>query len=71
MLRLITRNIGDKAFDFEGREHLSSARWNWHDKCDFAFDTSLVVCLRDDIKDGELQVSFEGSLSLQLQVKGV
>ena len=33
---------------------------------DFAFDTGLVVCLRDDVEDGELQVSFEESLSLQL-----
>ena len=28
---------------------------------DFAFDTGLVVCLRDDVEDGELQVSFEES----------
>ena len=35
-------------------------------RIDFAFDTGLVVCLRDDIEDGELQVSFEESLSLQL-----
>ena len=33
---------------------------------DFAFDTRLVVCLRDDIEDGELQVFSEGPLSLQL-----
>ena len=38
---------------------------------DFAFDTGLVVCLRDDIQDGELQVSFEESLTLQLAVEGV
>ena len=37
---------------------------------DSAFDTGLVVCLRDD-KDGESQVSFEGSLSLQLAEEGV
>ena len=35
---------------------------------DFAFDTGLVVCLRDDIQDGELQVSFEESLSLSAGV---
>ena len=35
-------------------------------RIDFAFDGGLVVCLRDDIEDGELYVSFEGSLSLQL-----
>ena len=33
---------------------------------DFVFDTDLLVCLGDDREDGELQVSFEGSLSLQL-----
>ena len=37
----------------------------------FAFDTGLLVCLRDDREDGELQVSFEGSLRLQLAVEGV
>ena len=30
-----------------------------------------MVCLRDDREDGELQVSFEGSLRLQLAVEGV
>ena len=30
-----------------------------------AFDTGLMDCLRN-IEDGELQVSFEGALSLQL-----
>ena len=34
-------------------------------RIDFAHDTGLVVCLRADIEDGELQVSFEESLSLQ------
>ena len=38
---------------------------------DFAFDPGLVVCLRDDIEDCELQVSFEESLSLQLVAEGV
>ena len=38
---------------------------------DFVFDTGLVVCLRDDIEDGKLQVSFEESLSLQLVAGGV
>ena len=38
---------------------------------DFAFGTGLMVCLRDDREDGELQVSFEGSLKLQLAVEGV
>ena len=33
-------------------------------RIDFAFDTGLVMCLRDDIEDGELQVAFEESLSL-------
>ena len=40
-------------------------------RVDFAFDTGLMVCLRDDREDGELQVSFEGSLRLQLAVEGV
>ena len=35
-------------------------------RTDFVFDTDLLVCLGDDREDGELQVSFEGSLSLQL-----
>ena len=39
-------------------------------RIDFAFDTDLVVCLRDDIEDGELQISFEESLSLQLAAGG-
>ena len=30
-----------------------------------------MVCLRDDREDGELQVSFERSLRLQLVVEGV
>ena len=38
---------------------------------DFVFDTGLMVCLRGDREDGELQVSFEGSLRLQLAVEGV
>ena len=38
---------------------------------DFVFDTDLVVCLGDDREDGDLQVSFEGSLSLQLAAEGV
>ena len=33
---------------------------------DFAFDTGLMVCLRDDREDDELLVSFARSLSLQL-----
>ena len=40
-------------------------------RVNFAFDTGLMVCLRDDREDGELQVSFEGSLRLQLAVEGV
>ena len=40
-------------------------------RVDFAFDTGLMVCLRDDREDGELQVSFEGSLRWQLAVEGV
>ena len=35
-------------------------------RIDFEFDTDLLVCLGDDRDDGELQVSFEGPLSLQL-----
>ena len=38
---------------------------------DSASDTGLVNCLRDDREDGESQVSFEGSLSLQLAADGV
>ena len=41
------------------------------DRIDFAFDGGLVVCLRDDIEDGELQFSFEESLSVQLAAEGV
>ena len=37
---------------------------------DFVFDTGLMLCLRGDREDGELQVSFEGSLRLQLAVEG-
>ena len=40
-------------------------------RVDFAFDTGLMVCLRDDREDGELQVSFERSLRLQVAVEGV
>ena len=35
-------------------------------RINFAFDTGLMVCLRDDRDDSELQISFEGSLSLLL-----
>ena len=35
-------------------------------RVDFAFDTGLMVCLRDDREDDELLVSFAWSLSLQL-----
>ena len=37
---------------------------------DFAFDTGLMVCIRNDRED-ELQVSFEGSMSLQLAAEEV
>ena len=40
-------------------------------RINFAFDTRLMVCLRDNRDDGELQVSFEGSLRLQLAAEGV
>lgn len=40
-------------------------------RIDFAFDTGLVVYLRDDTEDEELQVSFEESSSLQLAIEGV
>ena len=38
---------------------------------DFAFDTGLMICLRDDREEGELQFSFKGSLMLQLAVEGL
>ena len=38
---------------------------------DCAFDTGLVVYLGDNTDDGELQVSLEESLSLQLAAEGV
>ena len=37
----------------------------------FVFDTGLVICLIDDIEDGELKVSFEESLILQLVAKRI
>ena len=37
-------------------------------RIDFSFKTVLVVWLTDDIEHGELQVSFEESLRLQLVV---
>ena len=40
-------------------------------RIDFAFDTGLVVWLRYDIEDGEFQVSFKESLSMQLAAAGV
>ena len=40
-------------------------------RVNFAFDTGLMVCLRDDREDGELQVCFEVSLRLQLAVERV
>ena len=39
-------------------------------RVDFPLGTGLVVCLRDDIEDVDLQVYFEGSLSSQLSAKG-
>ena len=41
------------------------------EQVNFAFGNGFMVCLRDDREDGELQVSFEGSLKLQLAVEGV
>ena len=38
---------------------------------DFVFNIGLVVCLRDDREDGELQVSYERSLRLQLATEKV
>ena len=35
-------------------------------RIDFAFESGLVVCLRDDIEDGELQIFFRESLRSQL-----
>ena len=40
-------------------------------RVDFAFDTGFMVFFRDDREDGELQLSFEGSLRIQLAVEGV
>ena len=40
-------------------------------RVNFAFDTGLMVSLKDDREDGELQVSFQGSLRLHLAVEGV
>ena len=39
-------------------------------RIDFPFDTALMVCLRDEREDGELQVSFEESLRLWLAAEG-
>ena len=35
---------------------------------EFAADTGLMACLRDDREDGQLQLTVEGSLKLQLAV---
>ena len=40
-------------------------------RVNFPFDDGLMVYLRDGRQDDELQVSFEGSLRLQLAVEGV
>ena len=37
----------------------------------FAFDYNLVICLRDAIEGGELQLSFEEPLRLKLEAEGV
>ena len=37
----------------------------------FAFDNGLMVCLRNDREDSELQVSYKGSLRLQLTAEGI
>ena len=83
MLRLSACNIGHKVFYFEGTlfqrvgTTLKICKMELAQqllplmkptgRIDFAFDTGLVPCLRDDIEDGELQVFFEESLSLQLE----
>ena len=55
----------------EHAEHMFCLYMKTTRRVNFAFDTGLMVCLRDDREDGELQVSFEGSLRLQLAVEGV
>ena len=55
----------------EYAEHMFRLYMTTTRRVNFAFDTGLMVCLRDDREDGELQVSFEGSLRLQLAVEGV
>ena len=86
ILRLRARNIGDNVFDYEGTlfqrlDTTRPTRWNLHNVfpllmrttglVDFAFDTGLMICLRDDREEGELQFSFKGSLMLQLAVEGL
>ena len=60
-----------KTCKMEFAEHVFRLYMKPTRRVNFAFDTSLMVCLRDDREDGELQVSFEGSLRLQLAVEGV
>ena len=60
-----------KTCKMEFAEHVFHLYMKPTRRVNFAFDTGLMVCLRDDREDGELQVSFEGSLRLQLAVEGV
>ena len=60
-----------KTCKMEYAEHMFRLYMTTTRRVNFAFDTGLMVCLRDDREDGELQVSFEGSLKLQLAVEGV
>ena len=60
-----------KTCKMEYAEHVFCLYMKTTRRVNFAFDTGLMVCLRDDREDAELQVSFEGSLRLQLAVEGV
>ena len=71
--RVLYQRLGTtlKTCRVEFAEHVFPLHMKPTGQVNFAFDTGLLVCLRDDREDGELQVSFEGSLRLQLAVEGV
>ena len=71
--RFLLQRLGTtlKTCKVEFVEHVFPLHMKPTGQVNFAFDTGLLVCLRDDREDGELQVSFEGSLRLQLAVEGV
>ena len=81
MLRLIACNIGDKMFDCEGTLlqglgiTLKICRMELAEQVlpllMTPVDNGLVVCLRNGIEGGELQISSEESMSLQLAAEGV